>query len=275
MSVDGRRVYAIFATGDIIALDLDGRRVWARNLGVPNNHYGHSSSLIVWDNKVVVQYDTNTSGRMMALNSTTGETVWDITRPVHISWASPALIEINGRIQVVTTADPYVAGYELETGEELWKVEAMMGEVGPSIAFDNGIVFATNEYARLIGVKPEPGTEFLWEDDEYLSEASSPVAYDGLLFLATSYGVLVCYDGVNGEKYWEREFDEGIYSSPMIADGKLYIIDMGGITHILKADKTGTIINQPPLGERGYATPAFADGRIYIRGTEHLYCIGE
>jgi len=275
MSVDGRRVYAIFATGDIIAFDLEGNRVWARNLGVPDNHYGHSSSLIYWNNKVIVQYDTNSGGRMMALSGTTGETVWDITRPVHISWASPALIEVDGKVQVVTTSDPYVAGYDVETGQEIWKVEAMMGEVGPSIAFDNGIVYACNEYARLIAVKPEPGTEFIWEDDLYLSEAASPVAHDGLLYLATSYGVLACYDGATGEMHWEKEFGEGFYSSPMIADGKLYITDLDGVTHILKADKTGTILGEPVLGEGGFTTPAFADGRIYLRGTGHLYCIGE
>ena len=136
MAVDGNRVYAIFATGDVVAFDLDGNKVWGRNLGVPNNHYGHSSSLQVWGNKLVVQYDTNSSGRMLALNTATGETIWDVERPVHISWASPALIEVDGKIQVVTTSDPYVSGHDLETGAELWKVEAMMGEVAPSVAYD-------------------------------------------------------------------------------------------------------------------------------------------
>jgi outer membrane protein assembly factor BamB len=275
MAVDGNRVYAIFATGDVIAFDLEGNKVWGRNLGVPNNHYGHSSSLQVWDNKLVVQYDTNTKGRMLALNTSTGETIWDVTRPVHISWASPALIEVEGKIQVVTTADPYISGHDLETGAEIWKVEAMMGEVGPSVAYDDGLVYATQEYARTVGIKPEPGAAFIWEDDEYLSEASSPVAYDGLLWIATSYGVLVCYDAKTGTKQWEKEFNEGFYSSPMVADGKLYIIDMGGMMHIFKADRSGTLIGASPLGEGGFALPVFADGTLYLRGTEHLFCIEE
>ena len=273
MAVDGKRVYAIFATGNIIAFDLDGNKIWGRNLGVPSNHYGHSSSLMVWENKVIVQYDTNARGRMLALNAVNGETLWDVDRPVHISWASPALIETSGKIQVVTTSDPYVSGHDLETGAEVWKVEAMMGEVAPSIAFEDGLVFATNEYARLIAVEPKPGADFLWEDDEYLAEVASPVAYNGLLYVATSYGVLVCYDTKTGEKYWEKEYDDGFYSSPMIADGKLYIIDMGGITHIIKADKSGAVIAEPELGEGGFALPVFAEGVLYLRGTEHLYCI--
>ena len=275
MSVDGNRVYAIFATGDIIAFDHQGNKVWGRNLGVPRNHYGHSSSLQVWGNNVVVQYDTGTKGRMLALHTATGETLWDVDRPVTISWASPTLIEVDGKIQVVTSSDPYVMGHDLETGAELWKVEAMMGEVGASVAYGDGLVFATNEYARLVAVEPREGADYTWEDDEYLAEASSPVAYNGLLYTATSYGVLACYDAKTGEKKFEKEFDEGFYSSPMIADGKLYIVDLGGVTHILKADDTGTVIAQAELGEDGFAVPAFADGAIYLRGFNNLYCIEE
>jgi outer membrane protein assembly factor BamB len=273
MAVDGNRVYAIFATGDVIAFDHDGNKVWGRNLGVPRNHYGHSSSLLVWDNKVIVQYDTSTKGRMLALNTASGETIWDVERPVNISWASPTLIEVDGKIQVVTSSDPYVMGHDLETGAELWKVEAMMGEVGASVAFGEGLVFATNEYARLVAIEPRPGAEFTWEDDEYLAEASSPVAYKGLLYTATSYGVLACYDAKTGEKKFEKEFNDGFYSSPIIADGKLYIVDLDGVTHILKADDSGTILGEAELGEDGFAVPAFADGVIYLRGFNNLYCI--
>jgi outer membrane protein assembly factor BamB len=275
MAVDGNRVYAIFGTGDIVAFDLQGNKVWGRNLGVPNNPYGHSSSLQVWENKVVVQYDTGSKGRMLALNTATGETLWDVDRPVKVSWASPVLIDVEGKIQVVTTADPYVSGHDLETGAEIWKVEALMGEVGPSAAYGDGLVYATNEYARLVAIEPKPGAEYVWEDDEYLSEASSPVVYNGLLFEATSYGVLVCYDAKTGEKQWEKEYGEGFYSSPMVADGKLYIIDLGGVTHIIKADRTGTVVGDAALGEGGFALPAFADGVIYLRGKENLYCIGD
>ena len=82
-------------------------------------------------------------------------------------------------------------------------------------------------------------------------------------------------DGKTGENYWEKEYAEGFYSSPMIADGKLYVIDMGGVMHILKADKTGTEIASPELGEAAFATPVFADGTIYLRGENNLYCIAE
>lgn len=275
LAVDGNRVYAIFANGDIVAYSLDGKFIWGRNLGVPNNHYGHSSSLQVWDNKVVVQYDTNTSGRMLALNTASGESIWDVDRPVRISWASPILIEVEGKIQIVTSADPYVMANDLETGAELWKVEAMMGEVGPSPAFEDGLVYASQEYARTVAINPLAAEDFVWEDDEYMSEVGSLVAHNGLMFMATSFGVVVCYDGKTGEKVWEKEFDNEIWSSPVVAEGKLYIVDKEGITHIMKADGSGTVIAEPELGEQGFALPAFVDGTIYLRGTKNLYCIGQ
>jgi outer membrane protein assembly factor BamB len=275
MAVDGYRVYAIFGTGDVIAFDLNGNRVWARNLGVPQNHYGHSSSLMVWNNKVIIQYDTGRGGRMLALNGRTGESVWDVKRDNHISWASPILIDVDGTMQVVTNTDPSVAGHDLETGEEIWKLDVMMGEVGPSCAYDNGLVFANNEYASLVAINPEPGAEVQWESFDYLSEAASPVAHNGLLFLATSYGVFVCYDTKTGEQVWEKDFGTTLYSSPMIVDGKVYVIGNNGVMHIMKADRTGTVISEPALGESSYAIPAFAEGNIYIRGDESLYCIGE
>ena len=268
MAVDGYRAYAIFGTGDVIAFDMAGNRVWARNLGVPQNHYGHSSSLMIWNNKLIMQYDTGKGGRMLALNGRTGETVWDVQRDNHISWASPILIEVDGKMQVVTNTDPSVAGHDLETGEEIWKLDVMMGEVGPSCAYDDGLVFANNEYASLVAINPGPNAEVQWESYDYLSEAASPVAHDGLLYLATSYGVFVCYDTKTGEQVWEKDFGVTLYSSPMIVEGKIYIMGNNGVMHIMKADRTGTVISEPALGESSYAIPAFAEGRIYIRGDE-------
>jgi outer membrane protein assembly factor BamB len=127
----------------------------------------------------------------------------------------------------------------------------------------------------LVAIKPGPSPSIVWENDEYLPEVSSPVVSDGLLFLATTYGVLVCYDAKTGTKYWEHEFNNGFYSSPVIADGKVFVSDLNGKTHILKVSKTAEMIGEPVLGERIYATPAFSDGRIYLRGGKNLYCIGQ
>lgn len=274
LTTDGKRVFAIFATGDLIAFDMAGKRVWAKNLGVPDNHYGHSSSLITWTNKLFVQYDTNRGGKVFAFNVATGETVWETVRKAKISWASPVLAQVNGKYQLVLTADPIVAGYDVETGKELWALDCMMGEVGPSVAFSDGIVVAANEYARMVAIDSKTGTK-IWENDEYLPEASSPVASNGLLVIATSYGVLVCYDLKTGEQYWEHDVGKTLYSSPMIADGKIFMMDNDGVMRIYQFGKEMKLIAENKLGEHAGTTPAFADGKIYIRGNKNLYCIGK
>lgn len=274
LTVDGELVFAIFATGDVVAFDMTGNRVWARNLGVPDNHYGHSSSLITWDGKLLVQFDTNKGGRILALDTATGKTVWETVRDAKISWASPVLVQIDGKFQVILTADPIVAGYDVQTGKELWSVKCMMGEVGPSVAYNNGIVYAANEYAKMVAIDIK-SQEILWEDDMYLPEASSPLAHDGLLIIATSYGVLVCYDGKTGEQYWEHDVGKTLYSSPVYADGKLFMMDNDGVMRIYEFGKEMKVIAENKLGEPSGTTPAFADGHIFIRGEEHLYCIGK
>jgi len=275
VTTDGRRVYAIFATGDVIAFNMSGERLWAKNLGVPDNHYGHSSSLISWKEKLFIQYDTNDGGKIITLNVFNGDIIWQKERDSRISWASPILAPVDGNFQLVLSGVPIVAGYNPENGNEIWSVDCMMGEVGPSPAYADGSIFAANEYARLVAINSDNDYQIDWEKMEYLPEVSSPVVSDNLLFLATSYGVLVCYDAKSGEKYWEQEYNNGFYSSPIVADGKVYIIDMSGKAHIIEVSREFNLIAEPELGEEAFATPAFAQDRIYLRGREHLYCIGE
>jgi len=194
LTTDGSRVFAIFATGDVVCFNTAGKRLWAKNLGMPDNHYGHSSSLLVWNGKLFIQYDSNRGGRVLALNVLNGETLWDTKRSNGISWASPILVEHKGSFQLILSADPLVAGYDINTGKELWSNPCMMGEVGPSPAYGGGLVYAANEYARLVAIDLDNPSEILWENDEYLPEVSSPVVSENLLFIATSYGVFACYN---------------------------------------------------------------------------------
>ncbi len=274
MATDGQRVYGIFATGDVICFDMDGNRVWARNLGVPDNHYGHASSLMYWQGKLYVQYDTNEGGKLIALNVLTGETLWQTIREANISWSSPIMAQIGGVYQLILVADPIVAGYDAETGREMWAVDCISGEVGPSAAYSDGLVYALNEYASLVAIDPVRKA-IVWEENEYLSEIASPVVSDGLLFVLTGYAVVVCYDARTGEKYWEHDTNKGFMSSPMVAENKVYAMDWEGTMYIFELSKEKHIINECSLGEPVYTTPAFAEGEIYIKGWENLYCIGQ
>lgn len=274
MATDGRAVFAIFATGDVIALDMSGKRLWARNLGVPDNHYGHGSSLIIYKDKLLIQYDTNKSGKLLALASQTGATVWETVRNSKISWSSPILVNTGSRTELILTTNPNVNAYNPETGKELWNIACLSGEVGPSAGYADGMVFAGNEYAKLVGIKIGGTPEIAWESDEFLPEVSSPLAVNGLLYVATSYGVFACYDAKTGTKNWSQEYGDAFYSSPVYADGKVYIIDMSGKTHIVKATKEYQLIGTPELGEKAVCSPVFQDGRVYLRGMNQLYCMG-
>lgn len=274
VAVDGIRVYAIFGTGDVISFDMDGNRIWARNLGVPDNHYGHSSSLIAWKDKLYVQYDTNRGQRLLALNVATGETVWETPRTVKVSWASPILANVSGKYQVILASDPGVAAYDAETGKELWMTKGLMGEVGPSPAFGEGLVFATQEYATLMAINPANG-QIVWQDDEYLSEVSSPVAAGGLVFVATSYGVLACFDAKTGEKLWEHDEGVGYYSSPVVVNNQLFLFDLEGRLQVFALEREMKIVAESKLGAKITSTPAFADGRMYVRAGSVIYCIGK
>ena len=274
MATDGKAVFAIFATGDVIAFDLDGNRLWGRNLGVPDNHYGHSSSLVAYNDKLLVQYDTNRSGKLLALDTKTGETIWETVRKSKIAWSSPALVNTGKRIEVILSSNPNVSSYNPETGKELWSVDCLSGEVGPSVGYADGMVFAANEYAKMVGIKLGATPEIAWEADEFLPEASSPLAIKDLLYIATSYGVFACYEAKTGKKLWSQEYGDPFYASPVYADGKVYITDMAGKTHIVKAIKEYELIGTPELGEKSVCSPVFIGGKAYIRGMNQLYCIG-
>jgi len=273
VATDGRYVFAIFATGDLIATNMKGDRIWEKNLGVPDNHYGHSSSLLVWKDKLFIQFDTNKAGKVLALKSSTGETDWETARKSKISWASPILADLGDHMELVLSSSPQVAAYDPDSGKELWTLDCLSGEIGPSPGFLDGIIFAANEYANLVAIKPGSPAEILWETNEYLPEVASPVAMDGLLYIATSYGVIACFDAKNGEIVWEYECDQGFYASPIIVDDKVYFMDMDGVMHILATGRRMKVVSEPELGEQSVSTPAFVDGKIIIRGYDHLYCI--
>jgi outer membrane protein assembly factor BamB len=275
MTTDGRRVYAIFANGDLIALDFDGNQVWTKNLGIPLNHYGHASSLAMFHDLLIIQYDQRGSGSVMALSGKTGEKVWQTSRSVKISWASPVIINTGKRTELIMAAEPMIASYNPADGKELWRMNCISGEVGPSVAYADGVVYAVNDFSTLSAIAIGDQPKILWENTEYLSDIPSPLATDKYLFLVTSYGSVVCYDAKNGTKYWDQELETPVFASPILAEGKVFLLDKKGIMHIFQADQSYKVVSQPALGEGSSCTPAFANGKIVIRGDKNLYCFGK
>jgi outer membrane protein assembly factor BamB len=272
---DANGIYAIFSTGDVAGFDPDGKKLWERDLGLPENHYGHASSLNYSKGNIIIQFDQRSSRKVMAISAKTGKTAWSTDRPVKISWTSPIVVNAGNRTELLTVAEPYIISYNPVNGQELWKIQCIGGEVGASLAYFGGIVFSVNEYSTLSAVKIGEPPSVLWTKDEFLSDIPSPAAHNNYLFLATSYGTIVCYDATTGEKYWEKDLGKNIYASPMIAENKVYFLDVTGVMHIFNAGKELKLIGESKLGESADATPAFLNGKIYIRGENNLYCIGK
>ena len=133
-AVNGEYLIAIFATGNLVCTDHNGKIIWTKNIGHPDNHYGHSSSLLIYKDIVVVQFDHNIKATIMAFNIRTGDKAWETARTgSKISWASPVIAPFNGKDQVILTSDPFVAGYDLTNGKELWRTKGVSAEIGPSV----------------------------------------------------------------------------------------------------------------------------------------------
>jgi len=274
MVTDGYRVYAVFATGDIAAYTLGGERVWHRHLGTPENIYGHSSSLMLHKGRVLVQFDHGSDTRLIALDCATGATEWDLRRDAEISWASPIIVETEDGADIVLTTCNKVSCHNAETGAQRWEVECMSGEVAPSPAYADGLVFVANDGACIAAIDIEAG-RIVWQTDEVdLPDVASPVATKNCVFLATSTALLLCLDAKTGALLWEQEVDEGFYSSPILVGDRIYALDKQGNALVFMAGREYKQISSPHLGETVVATPAFAGDRIYIRGWDNLYCIG-
>jgi outer membrane protein assembly factor BamB len=288
MATDGRRVYAIFATGDVAAFDFDGKPAWQKSLGRPKNAYGYASSLTTYQNLLLIQYDQGSPkeklSKMIALDGATGETAWEMTRDVANSWPSPIVIRLeDGSHQLITASDPWVIAYDPADGRELWRSKSLQGDVGPSPAFAGGTVYVTCETAYLTAIRVDASTKGdvtethkLWEGEDGLPDTASPLATEEFVFLAASYGILTCYDAKSGELLWEEDFDDSTFtSSPSLAGDLLYLFTEEGKAWIVKPTREGCQrIGEAELGEECVTSPAFQDGRIFIRGAEHLFAIG-
>jgi outer membrane protein assembly factor BamB len=182
-------------------------------------------------------------------------------------------VNTGKRDELVLNSNPFVMSHDPRTGQELWRVRCMLGEIAPSPAYADGMVFAVNDYARLAGIKLGESAELVWEYIDDLSEVSSPLASKNFLFMAASYGTVTCFENKTGERLWLEEFEEGFYSSPILVGDLVYLMDISGVTFVFKADKEYQLISRNELGENAMSIPAFMHDRIYIRGMKNLYCI--
>ena len=304
VATDGRFIFAIFVDGELAAFDVDGKKAWQKSLGIPENGYGHASSLTTYRDLVLVQVDQGTKkqerSRLYAFQAATGEKGWEVSRPVATSWTSPIVISHDGRDQVVTYSDPLVISYNPADGTELWRADCIMGESGPSPVFNSPKVYAGNTYCQLSAIRADGSgdvteTHVDWVGEDGLPETCSPLATDEYVFLLEA-GTLTCYDAKDGTVLWEEyeTFDYPEFtSSPSLVGNRIYLF--GDLEKEDQEDEEGNpvkfskawileygreegsckVVGEGRLEESCVTCPAFQDGRIYVRGEKHLFCISE
>lgn len=287
-TTNGRWVFAMFANGDVASYDFGGNLVWVRSLGMPDNCYGHASSPILYDNLLLIQFDQGGSAKdqkskLLALDAATGETVYEVPRPVPNSWPTPIVIDYAGRHQLITCADPWVIAYDPANGSEIWRADCLSADCGPSPVFADGVVHVGNEYCQWSAIRVDgkgdvTESHVAWTGEDGLPDMCSPLVTSEYLFLLASWGSLTCYDSHSGELLWFKDFDASFVSSPGWAKGRVYLFGgegKGWVVQPSREEEKVKVVAETDLGEECVTSPAFQDGRIYIRGKEHLFCIGE
>jgi outer membrane protein assembly factor BamB len=286
-ATDGQRVFAWFAIGDLAAFDFSGNLVWSKSLGIPRNSYGHGTSLTIWRSLLIVQYDQalpkDRKSKLMALDSRTGERVWETPREVPGSWCTPIVIETGGQEQIVTGANPWVIAYRPADGKELWRAECLRGDVVASPVSANGLVYAVHESPQLSAIRPNgqgdvTASHIVWTGEDGLPDTCSPLATPEYVLLLTSPGVLTCYDAKTGKKLWEQDFEATFKASPSLAGKYVYLVsdtDDGKVFIVEPGPTACKKVAEAKMGEPSVASPAFQDGRVYVRGKKHLFCVGK
>jgi len=281
-AVDGKHVFAFFATGDLVAYDLAGNKAWSKNLGWPDNTYGHASSLVVFGDLLILQLDQKTGGALYAFKCDSGEQAWKTDRSVKDSWTVPLIARMGDKDVIVTVGRPTLNVYDLQ-GEQLWYAQWLdssqsQAEPAPSPAVAGGMVLAATAFANAVGVplagKDDMTDKIAWRTDKDLPNIASLLAVGDNVWMLSEQGKLTCLAAKTASVVFTHEFEGAFEASPILADGRVYMVDTNGTCLVLEAGSKYKQLAVNKLGEAVHATPAFIDGRIYIRGEKNLYCIG-
>ena len=287
-ATDGKLVYAFFGTEGLYAYDFKGQLAWKVQLGnLGTVGMGTGTSPILFEDLVIVQCDEDNgaSSFIVALDKKTGKEVWKTPRKVQVSWATPILVRTATRTELITSGTEFVISYDPATGKELWRHKGVESNAIPSPVANSEMVFLSAGFPakialaiRLGGSGDLTGTPNVpWKYEKGTAYVPSPIVYGDYLYLMTDRGILTCIDAKTGEIKYEGgriPIPATFTASPVAFDGKILLTSEDGDTFVVKAGPKHEILGTNSVGEPVYASPAIADGRIFIRGEKNLYSIG-
>ncbi|MEQ9409944.1 MAG: PQQ-binding-like beta-propeller repeat protein, partial [Fuerstiella sp.] len=285
---DGEHVYAHFGSRGLYCYTMDGQLKWKRDdLGrmETRNSFGEGSSPTLAGEKIIVPWDHEGQSALFALNKRTGETIWKTERDEPTCWATPLVVQHDGRQQVVMNGQTCARSYDLETGEELWRCGGQTERPVASAVAADGLVFVGSGHkgSFLAAFRPGgrgdlEGTEnVVWTIQRDTPDIASPLLSSGrLYFHKGKTGVLTCVDAATGKPHFGPARVSGldsIYASPFAAGGHVYLTGRNGTTVVIRDADTLEVVATNSVGETVDATPAPVDNELFIRGENHLFCI--
>lgn len=287
-ATDGKMVYAFFGTEGLYAYDFNGKLAWKAQLGnMANLGMGTGTSPILFENLVIVQCDEdNGEGSfIVALDKKTGKEAWRTPRKIQISWSTPLLVKSATRSELITSGTETVISYDPATGKELWRHKGLESNAIPSPVANSDMVYLVAGFPAKIAMAIKLGgngdltgtPNVPWQYAKGTAYVPSPILYGDYLYLTTDRGILTCIDAKTGEVKYEGgriPIPATFTASPVAFEGKILMTSEDGDTFIVKAGPKHEVLATNSVGEPVYASPAIADGSIYIRGEKNLYRIG-
>ncbi len=282
---DGERLYVWFGTGQLLALGLDGRVQWQRNLGREVSpfklQWGHGSSPVLFGGTLILQCDHEPAAYLLGLDSRTGRTLWKADRGNALrSYSTPFLMAVEDGYELIVNSNPRIDAYDPATGQHLWHAGDDNRVPVPSAIGANGIIYTSRGYnsGPYMAIRPGGrgdvnGTHIRWRVPTGAPYVSSLLYHRGLIYMASEVGVARCVDPADGKTIWTERIGGNFTASPIGAGNRVYLLNEEGETVVLEAGRNFKILARNPLNELCRASLAVAGGRIFIRSEQHLFAV--
>ena len=285
---DGKRVYAFFGSRGLYCLDLSGELQWKRDFGkmTTRMQFGEGSSPLLHGDKIIINWDHEGQSFITALDKKTGKEIWKTPRDEPTSWATPLVVKVNGKDQVISSASNRIRGYDLASGKSIWECGGLTLNVVASPVYADDIVYAASGFrgSALLAIRLSKAKgditnsdAVVWKYGRYTPYAPSPLLQGGKLYmLRTNSGYLSCLDAATGKEHYLNKKLEGIrtvYASIVGTGDRLYVVGKNGTTVVVKQGGEFKVLATNVLKDEFTASPAIVGNELYLRGHKHLYCI--